>query len=139
MSRPHAICPCMRSILATVAAILFLALAGHGLSRAAVTGAPGATPGMELLVFEHPDCAYCPAFRGRIAPRYKQSAHATEAPLRYVDIAATETREFGLKSPITQVPTAVVMKQGREVDRIAGLWSPDHFFKMVTIIIRRAD
>ena len=129
----------MRPILATAAAAFILALAGHGLSRAAVTDAPGATPGMELLVFEHPDCAYCPAFRGRIAPRYKQSAHAAEAPLRFVDVTTTDTREFDLRSPITMVPTAVVMKQGREVDRIAGLWSPEHFFKMVTIIIRRAD
>ena len=37
------------------------------------------------------------------------------------------------------VPTAVVMKDGREVDRIAGYWGSDNFFKMVTFIIGRAE
>ena len=129
----------MRALLITAVAF-FMALTGHGLSRAALTDASGASPPpMEVLVFEHPDCAYCPAFRNRIAERYKQSLHAAEAPLRFVDITSSEAKRVALKAPISMVPTAVVMKSGREIDRIPGLWSPDHFFKMVAFIIRSAD
>jgi thioredoxin-related protein len=130
----------MRTVFITAAAALLLAFAGHGLSRAALTDASGTSPPpMEVLVFEHPDCVYCPVFRNRIAERYKHSLHASEAPLRFVDITSTQAKTPGLKEPISMVPTAVVMKGGREVDRIPGLWSPDHFFKMVTFIIRSVD
>ena len=130
----------MRAVFITAAAALILALTGHGLSRAALTDASGTPPPpMEVVVFEHPDCVYCPVFRNRIAERYKQSLHAAEAPLRFVDITSPEAKGVAIKTPISMVPTAVVMKGGREVDRIPGLWSPDHFFKMVTFIIRSVD
>ena len=37
------------------------------------------------------------------------------------------------------VPTAVLIKDGREVDRIAGYWAPDNFFKMVAYIRAKAE
>lgn len=130
----------MRALFITAAAALLMAITGHGLSRAAHTDASSTPPPpMEVLVFEHPDCVYCPVFRNRIAERYKQSLHASEAPLRFVDITNTEAKGLGLKAPISVVPTAVVIKRGREVDRITGLWGADHFFKMVSFIIRSVD
>jgi len=129
----------MRTILAAAAAALVLGLATQGFGRAAVDATISTRTSMELLVFEHPDCTHCQTFRSRVAPAYRQSPQATEAPLRFVDVTATDTDRLALKSPISMVPTAVLMKDGREVDRIAGYWGSDNFFKMVTYIIGKAE
>ena len=120
----------MRAVIAGVAAALVLGLAIHGPGRAAVNATIGARTSMELLVFEHPDCTHCKTFRSRVAPRYRQSPQEAEAPLRFVDVTGTDTDRLALKSP---------MKDGREVDRIAGYWGSDNFFKMVTAIIGSAE
>jgi thioredoxin-related protein len=129
----------MRVMLSVVAASLLVILASHGFSQAALNGAATPRASMELLVFEHPDCTYCQAFRARVVPRYQASPHATEAPLRFVDISRSDTGRLALASPITMLPTAVLMREGREVDRIAGYWAPDNFFKMVGLIIGRGE
>ena len=129
----------MRTILAAAAAALVLGLATQGFGRAAVDASIATRTSMELLVFEHPDCTHCQTFRSRVAPAYRQSPQAAEAPLRFVDVTATDTDRLALKSPISMVPTAVLMKDGREVDRIAGYWRSDNFFKMVTYIIGKAE
>lgn len=129
----------MRGMFSAVAASLLLILANVGFGQAALDGATANRTSMELLVFEHPDCTYCQAFRSRVAPRYQASPQAAEAPLRFVDISRSDTGRLALKSPIAMVPTAVLMKDGREVDRIAGYWAPDNFFKMVTYIIGTAE
>jgi thioredoxin-related protein len=124
-------------IIAALAAIAAWA-AGHGLARSAVDGGSGA-PAMELVVFEHPDCAYCPAFRNNVAQRYQASPQAAEAPLRFVDVTTSDSNRYGLVMPIRMVPTAVLIKDGREVDRIAGYWAPDNFMKMVAYIRAKAE
>jgi thioredoxin-related protein len=126
-------------VSAFVAGLLFM-LAGQGPGRAAVDATKaGARPAMELLVYEHPDCTYCQVFRARIAPRYAKSGHAAEAPLRFVDIAGAAPPGIVLRSPIAQVPTTVLVKDGREVDRIPGYWAPDNYFKMVDFLISRVE
>ena len=64
----------MRPIFIAALAAIAAWMAGHGLARSAVDSGTGAAPAMELVVFEHPDCAYCPAFRNSIAPRYQALA-----------------------------------------------------------------
>lgn len=129
----------MRAIVTAVAAALVLGLAIQGPGRAAIDATIGTRTSMELLVFEHPDCTYCKVFRSRVAPRYQRSPQQAEAPLRFVDVTGTDTDRLALKEPIGMVPTAVLMKNGREVDRIAGYWGTDNFFKMVTYIIGKAE
>ncbi len=126
-------------VSAFVAGLLFVS-AGQGPGRAAVDASKsGGSPAMELLVYEHPDCSYCQVFRARIAPRYLKSGHAADAPLRVIDIAGAAPAGIVLRSPIEQVPTTVLVKDGREVDRIPGYWAPDNFFKMVDFLISRAE
>ena len=54
-------------------------------------------------------------------------------------LPSPEARGVTLNGPITMVPTAVLVKQGREVDRIPGYWGPDNFFKMVSYLISKAE
>ena len=96
--------------------------------------------GVELVVYEHADCQYCRIFRSDIVPRYQGSTQAGRAPLRFVNIAHTGTEGAGgLNGGITMVPTFVLMKEGREVDRIVGYWAPDNFFKMVAYMLLKAE
>ena len=62
-----------------------------------------------------------------------------QAPLRYVDIAKTDTSALGLKAPLTMLPTAVLMKNGRELDRITGYWGRETFIKMLSYLLARAE
>jgi thioredoxin-related protein len=129
----------MRLVLSAALVAIGFFVASHGLRRSAVDSGSPARPAMELLVFEHPDCTYCPVFRNNVAQRYQASPQAADAPLRFIDITTSDTGRYGLKLPISMVPTAVLMKDGREVDRIAGYWAPDSFFKMVAYIRAKAE
>ena len=61
------------------------------------------------------------------------------APLRFVDINSRDTDSLGLKSRLDTLPTAVVMRDGREVDRIVGYWGPTNFFKLLSFILMRIE
>ena len=94
---------------------------------------------MELIVFEHPDCTYCRAFRQNIGPTYPHSVPAAEAPLRYVDIAKSDIGGLHLSERIDTLPTAVVMRNGREVDRIVGYWGPTGLFQLLSHILAKME
>jgi thioredoxin-related protein len=128
----------MRALFAVLCACLLLLSAHNGVGRAAVES-KARTTSMELVVFEHPDCTYCPVFRRDVAPSYALSPPATEAPLRYIDIAKSDIGGMRLKGRIDMVPTAVLMKDGQEVGRIAGYWGRESFFKMLAYIMSTAE
>jgi len=91
----------------------------------------------ELLVFETENCPYCFIFRRDVAPNYLNSPRAKDVPLRYVDVRKTDLSTVRLKSPLTMVPTIVLMKNGREVDRITGYMGPEPFFHMVSRLMQK--
>jgi thiol-disulfide isomerase/thioredoxin len=129
----------MRALLSALAATLMLLLASQVSGRAGLQPGPARTPAVEVLVFEHPDCAYCHLFRRDVLPKYRQAAGANAAPLRFVDLATGDTASLGLNARIDTVPTAVVMRDGREVDRIVGYWAPTNFFKLLSHILTRME
>jgi thioredoxin-related protein len=129
----------MRVLLSALAASLMLLLGSQGSGRAGLEAGPARPPVIEVLVFEHADCVYCRVFRRDVLPKYHQAVRADAAPLRFVDIATGDTESLGLNSRIDTVPTAVVMRDGREVDRIVGYWGPTNFFKLLSHILARMD
>jgi Thioredoxin-like domain len=126
-------CSPMRALLSAFALSFTLLVAGEGSGHAALDGASPGIPPLEVLVFEHADCTYCRAFRRDVLPRFRQQANA--APLRFVDIAKNGTADLALKTRIDTVPTVVVMRDGREIDRIVGYWGPINFFRMLSHIL----
>ncbi|MBU2533658.1 MAG: thioredoxin family protein [Alphaproteobacteria bacterium] len=90
----------------------------------------------ELIVFEAENCAYCFIFRRDVAPNYLKSPRARDVPLRYVDVNAVDLDKLKLNGPLTMVPTIVLMRNGREVDRITGYMGPEPFYHMVSQIMR---
>jgi len=125
--------------LVFAAACIVLALAGYGSVRAALDGSPAPASRLEVLVFEHAECTYCRVFRRDVLPRYQTAGVGRSVPLRFVDIERSDTGALGLRARIDTVPTAVVMRDGAEVDRIVGYWGPDNFFKLLAHIISRVE
>jgi hypothetical protein len=92
----------------------------------------------ELLVFEHPDCRVCPRLRQELTSFYAGTGYAVTAPLRFVDITASDIAALALQEPLRVVPTTVLMRDGSEVDRICGYWSPANFRRMLASLLARA-
>ena len=128
----------MRVLLSILAASALLLLSHIDLGNAARDPAGAEQAPMELLVFEHRDCHYCPAFRRDLLQSYAQTANAA-ARLRFIDIEQSDTSALALKGRVEVLPTSVLMKDGKEVDRIAGYWGRDNFFKMLAYIMAKAE
>lgn len=90
--------------------------------------APG---GLELVAFEAPGCRYCPIFRRDVAPSYPASRAGKSAPLRFVDVNDEAASHFELTSPVTMVPTVVLVRDGVEIGRIAGYVGPANMHRML--------
>jgi hypothetical protein len=59
-------------------------------------------------------------FRRDVAPSYAGSLAGKTAPLRFVDINDRTMESLKLASPVTVVPTLVLVRDGVEIGRIAG-------------------
>jgi thioredoxin-related protein len=129
----------MRSLLSVFAIALGLVLALLGAGHAALDLAPAPARKVEVLVFEHADCIYCRVFRRDVLPRYRETVRTNAAPMRFVDIVKSDASALGLNSRIDTVPTAVVMRDGREVDRIVGYWGPANFLQLLSHILARTE
>ncbi len=119
-------------------AVLVLVLACGGSGRAALDPTTMPTPSLELWVYEHRDCVYCQLFRRDVLPRYQQGL-AAALPIRFVDIAIAGNKAPGLRGKVEMLPTAVLMLDGREIDRIVGYWGPDAFFKLLAHMRAKAE
>jgi hypothetical protein len=81
---------------------------------------PSSMGGLELILFEAPGCIYCPVFRRDVAPSYAATRAGKAAPLRVLDINDEAASAIKLSSPVTVVPTVVLVRDGVEIGRIAG-------------------
>ena len=95
--------------------------------------------GEELVVFEARPCPYCELFRRDVLPGYQMSKSSAEATMRFVDVGQTDIAKLPLAAPLTTVPTVVLMRNGREVGRIAGYTGPETFFKLVAHMLGRGN
>ena len=129
----------MRAFIFAIACLLLLLSIGQHVGRAALSFAPAHTPAVELLVFERAACVYCRVFRRDVLPQYRHAVRDDAVPLRFIDIDEIDTAGLALKGRIDTLPTAVLMKDGREVDRIVGYWAPNTFFKLLSHILARMD
>ena len=88
-------------------------------ARAALDGViPSGSSGLELVVLEVPGCIYCPVFRRDVLPRYDAFARGRELPIRFLDLNDAAADRLELEGPVDIAPTAVLLKDNREVGRI---------------------
>lgn len=90
----------------------------------------------ELLVFERKGCAYCFIFRRDVVPGYRQSPRARDIPMRFIDTETADLTHMRLRAPLTMLPTVVLMRNGREVDRISGYMGPEPFYHMISRLMK---
>ena len=76
-------------------------------------------------------CTPCAVFETDIAKPYKQHTLAKKAPLLLVNMDEEGSGPHHLTKPITQVPTAIIFKNGKEVGRLEGLVEPFLFYLFV--------
>jgi hypothetical protein len=88
-----------------------------------------------VLVFERPGSVSCHFFRRDLLPKYHRLIRA-EAPLRFIDVSSDGAADPTLNARIDVVPTAVVIRDGREIDRIVG---PGNFFRLRSYIQSRLE
>ena len=94
---------------------------------------------MELLVLEVRGCNICSLVRTRLQPAYEQTSRARDIPMRYVDVTSLDETKLGLNRPIDTVPTIVLMREGREVERIAGYIGPENFLTVLSHLMNQLD
>jgi Thioredoxin-related protein len=87
-----------------------------------------------LVVLEAEGCVYCQLFRRDVLPAYEASPRAREVPLRFVDINKVDPG-LTLLEPVEQVPTIVLVKDQKELGRIAGYIGPEAFFHSVNRLL----
>jgi hypothetical protein len=132
-----------------------LAVSAAVLSAGLVFGAFGSRPGnaardlapepartgarLEILVFEAEACTYCEIFRRDVAPRYRFAPISSQAPLRFIDIGKVDVDKIGLTTRLDVLPTTVLMKGGREVERITGLTSADTYYRVLQYMINKNE
>lgn len=91
----------------------------------------------ELIVLEVANCIYCDIFRRDVLPGYQKSKRSEELPLRFVDLNDPAFEQLKLASSVSMVPTIVLMREGREADRINGYTGPEAFFHTVARMLGR--
>jgi thioredoxin-related protein len=123
---------------AVVVASTVFALHDSGVMPKGVMSARTLSP-YEVLVFQRAPCVYCDVFRRDVLPRYRDGQFATAAPIRFIDIDTDNIAALGLATPLTVLPTAVVMKDGAEFARIPGYTGPETFFRLMSHILPRTQ
>ena len=97
--------------------------------------APVTAPKLELVVFVAERCTYCDIFKRDVAPSYAVAPLSATAPLRFVDIGKVDIDRMRLAARLEILPTAVLLKDGQEVQRISGLTSPSTFYVLLKHMI----
>lgn len=93
---------------------------------------------LEILVFEVDGCTYCEVMRRDVLPRYRTSASGAQAPMRFIDMNQVDTDKLALRGSVQVVPTVILMKNGKEVDRVERYFGPEMFFQIVARMIEQA-
>ena len=96
-------------------------------------------PRLELLVFETQECTYCEIFRRDVAPGYRLAPLSSSAPLRFVDVTKVDLERIGLAARVEILPTTVLMRDGREVERITGLTAAETYYVLLRHMIAKNE
>ncbi|MBA2126613.1 hypothetical protein DLM45_10330 [Hyphomicrobium methylovorum] len=92
---------------------------------------PAIESGFQLIVVEADGCIYCKLFRRDVLPAFQASNDGKDMPVRFIDVNVLDNTEMEFTSPVDIVPTFIVVKSNREIDRIAGYVGPENFFHSI--------
>jgi len=87
-------------------------------------------------MFEQAGCSWCEAFDREIAPTYPNTDEGKRAPLRRLDIMGELPPDLAFLSVERLTPLFVLVDQGREIGRIRGYPGDDHFWGLLSVMIK---
>jgi hypothetical protein len=129
-----------RHLFGAAIVVSAIALSPHGHAARDVSSVSTKTgPRLEILVFEAEACSYCEIFRRDVAPGYRLAPIAASAPLRFIDVGKVDLDRIGLARRVEILPTTVLMRDGQEVERIAGLTAADTYYVLIRNMIAKNE
>jgi hypothetical protein len=127
-----------RCLILGLTAVAWPAAGGAAPDRDTVVSTGVAGTGFELIAFEAPGCNYCPVFRRDVLPSYPATRAGKTAPLRFIDVNEPAAERLQLSSPVTVVPTLVIMRDGVEIGRINGYFGRENMHRMLDTLLPAA-
>jgi hypothetical protein len=93
----------------------------------------------ELVMFEQAGCGWCETFDREIAPVYPKTAEGQRAPLRRVNIDRPVPPDLSFIQVERLAPLFVLVNNGEEIGRIRGYPGEDHFWGLLSVLIKNLD
>ncbi|HET9688534.1 MAG TPA: transcriptional regulator [Pseudolabrys sp.] len=97
------------------------------------------TGAAELVMFEQAGCGWCESFDREIAPVYSKTAEGQRAPLRRVNIDRPVPSDLSFIPVERLAPLFVLVNNGEEIGRIRGYPGEDHFWGLLSVLIKKLD
>ena len=129
----------LRGLIFMVAVVVAILSAWTALSRAGLDLGPARPPRRRCWCSSTPIAIYCRVFRRDVLPKYRGACAPRRCRCASSTCRRPTPRASACAARIDTVPTAVVMRDGREVDRIVGYWGPTNFFKLLSHILARVE
>lgn len=108
-----------------------VALASGGQAAPDRVGDASRQSAFEIVVVEAQGCLYCPVLRRDVLPAYEMTPRARSVPMRFADIGAVEAGALSLAGSVNSVPTVLVLKDGKEIGRLAGYAGRENFLRSI--------
>ncbi len=71
--------------------------------------------------------------RHDMSTRYREALAARGLPVRFVDARGIDPGAMRLRYPVTIVPTAILMRDGREVARVTGYTAYEAVLQLIAL------
>jgi hypothetical protein len=124
--------PLMRAAMAGLIASLLVLAAPAPLRASEAAGPSG---GLELVMVEEHGCIWCETWNAQIGPIYPKTEEGRRAPLRRVELHSPELAQLKLERPVSFTPTFLLVRNGRELDRIEGYPGDDFFWALLGMLL----
>lgn len=100
-------------------------------------GGKGEIPGgLRLVMIETASCGYCLRWHREVGPAYPMSSVGRQAPLVRRDISDPVVASFG---KVIYTPTFILVRDGREVDRLVGYPGAEGFWEEIGVMLARIE
>ena len=128
----------MPALSRRLAILSALALALHGLARAAGAAPDWQAHPWQMMMVGSESCHYCRRWQAEIGPGYAASDAGQAAPLFEVDVDGPYPDGLALARRPWITPTFVLLSDGSEAGRIEGYVGERHFYPVLEEMMRGA-
>ena len=128
----------MPALSRRLAILSALALALHGLARAAGAAPDWQAHPWQMMMVGSESCHYCRRWQAEIGPGYAASVAGQAAPLFQVDVDGPYPDGLALDRRPRITPSFILLSHGTEMGRVEGYVGADHFYPVLTAMMARA-